>query len=269
MIFDRFFRLSETPGVGVRCSDQGLFVGQTPLLESVRARNGGVEWRVRSADGIARDLSKNYGMPVAVSAKMSGIAAIARALNDRNLAHAQIATLLLKFPDPPDMMESQPRVGGVIDLAKQLHASDLLNRDWDPAKHPRWPALSPDGVGGQFVPADGATGASNPRPASNIQAQVAIPLPLEVPAPGAIPFPWEILPPPLVAPNIFPRSLPQNPYPGRPECVREWQEAFAFCWGLKTRGQLGRGNYGGMGRTLRECILGQVSQSCGGNAVTI
>lgn len=82
MIFDRFFRLSETPGVGVRCSDQGLSVGPTPLLESVRAANGHAEWRVRSANAITRDLSKNYGMPIAVSAKMPGIAAIARALNE-------------------------------------------------------------------------------------------------------------------------------------------------------------------------------------------
>src|ERR1700722_9021204 len=72
MIFDRFFRLSESPGVGVRCSGQGLFVGSTPLLESVPAHNGRAEWRVRRADAIARDLSKNYGMPVAVSAKMPG-----------------------------------------------------------------------------------------------------------------------------------------------------------------------------------------------------
>jgi hypothetical protein len=270
MIFDRFFRLSESPGVGVRCSGQGLFVGSTPLLESVPAHNGRAEWRVRRADAIARDLSKNYGMPVAVSAKMPGISAIARALNDGNLAHAQIATLLLKFPDPPDLIESSPPFGDVVDLAKQLYASDLLNRDSDPTKHPRWPALSPDGVGGQFAPADGAADGSNSRPTGNIQAQIAIPLPpFDIPAPGAIPFPWEILPPPLVTPNILPRTLPQNPYPGRPECVKEWQEAFAFCWRLKINRQLGRGASRGMGRTLRDCMLGQVSESCGGNAATI
>lgn len=268
MMLDRFFRLSGVPGLGVRCSREGLFVGQTQLLERVCIQNGRLEWRIRPAGAIERDLSKNYGMPIELSAKMSGIAAVARALDDENIVQAQITALLLEFPDPPEGIESNSDSFGIVDLAKRLHASNLLNRDWDPAKHPRWPAQSADGIGGQFAPSDSAADDSNSRPATT-QAQVTIPFPLDIPAPGTIPFPFEILPPPLVAPNILPRSLPQNPYPGRPECVKEWQEAFSFCWDLKTRGQLGRGNYGGMGRTLRDCILGQVSESCGGNAVTI
>ena len=191
-----------------------------------------------------------------------------RTLVDRgNLAQAQISTLLLEFPDPPNVIEGNPSIDEIVGLAKRLHASDLLIREWDPTKHPRWPAQSPDGVGGQFAPADGAENDSEPGPATITQAQATIPFPLDIPTPGAIPFPGEILPP-LAAPNILPRSLPQNPYPGRPQCVREWQEAFQFCWSLKTRGQLGRGDYRGMGRTLRDCILGQVSESCGGNAAS-
>ena len=81
------------------------------------------------------------------------------------------------------------------------------------------------------------------------------------------PLPSEIVPP-LITPDILPRSLPQNPYPNRPRCVKEWQDALKFCWELKSSGQLGRGDYRGMGRTLRDCILGQVSESCGGAGLT-
>jgi hypothetical protein len=268
-MLDRFFRLSDVPGLGVRCSPEGLFVGQTQLLERVCIQNGRLEWRVRPAGAIERDLGKNYGMPIEVSAKMSGIAAVARALDDEDIVQAQITALLLEFPDPPEAIESNSDPFNIVDLAKRLHASNLLNRDWDPAKHPRWPAQSADGIGGQFAPSDSVADGSKPDPAVTTQAQVTIPFPLDIPAPGTIPFPFEILPPPLVAPNILPRSLPQNPYPGRPECVKEWQEAFTFCWRLKINGQLGRGASRGMGRTLRDCMLGQVSESCGGNAATI
>lgn len=88
-------------------------------------------------------------------------------------------------------------------------------------------------------------------------------VPLEIP--GGIPFPSEILPP-LVIPNISPRDLPKNPYPDRPECEQEWAEATAFCKRLLERNQLGSGDYRGMGRTLYECIMGQISEDCGGNS---
>ena len=108
----------------------------------------------------------------------------------------------------------------VLDLARALQASDLLSRDWDPSKHPRWPAHSPDGVGGQFAPRDADAPESG---ASVIQAQATLPLPLDIPDPVPIPLPSEIVPP-IVVPDTLPRSMPRNPYPSRPECVREWAE---------------------------------------------
>jgi hypothetical protein len=59
---------------------------------------------------------------------------------------------------------------------------------------------------------------------------------------------------------------PRNPYPDRPECEQEWAEAASFCLRLKASNQLGRGDYRGMGKTLSECITGQVSEDCGGNS---
>jgi hypothetical protein len=251
----------------VHCSLQGLFVGQTPLLERVRVQNGRVGWRPRADREITHELGESYGMPIELASKMSGVAAVARALDREDLVHAKIATLLLRFPDPPSAAELQTSFDDIVELAKTLRASELLSRDWDPEKHPRWPAGSADGVGGQFAPADRAADGSQSR-APVTQAQVTIPFPLELPAPGAIPFPWEMVPPPIVAPNILPRELPTNPYPNRRKCVKEWEEARKYCQDLKDRGLLGVGDYRGMGKTVAQCMRGQVSEDCGGNPVS-
>lgn len=262
MKFDRFFRLADAPGTGVSCNQNGLFVGETALLDERRDHRGRPEWRARSLADL--DLSKRYGLPIDFSAKTPAVAAIARSLGRGDLVQAQIATLLLQIPDPPKLSKADLTSGELTALARQLQESGLLKADWDPAKQPRWPAKSPDSVGGRFAPGNAA--AAPGTGASSIQAQIAIPAPpIEIPIPIPIPLPSEIVPP-LIAPNILPRSLPQNPYPSRPECVKEWRKATEYCLKLKSSGQLGIGDYRGMGRTLRECIMGQVSESCGGNA---
>jgi hypothetical protein len=177
----------------------------------------------------------------------------------------QIAAIHLQIPDPPPLAKSALSVADILDLAGQLRASGLLKEDWNPAKHPRWPAGSPGGIGGEFAPAGAASGDSGAgqQSAPAIPAQLTIPVPFELP--GGIPFPSEIVPPPVI-PNINPRDLPKNPYPDRPECEQEWAEATSFCLRLLQNNQLGRGDYRGMGRTLSECIMGQVSEDCGGNS---
>jgi hypothetical protein len=222
-------------------------------------------WRPRTVTDLNRDLSKCYGLPIEFDQKVDGLGAIARALGRGDLIHAQIATLHLEIPDPPPLTKSAQTLDEIIDLARQLRGSGLLKADWDPAKHPRWPARSPDGIGGEFAPAGIASGNSEggePNP-STTPAQLTIPAPFELP--GGIPFPSEIVPPPVI-PNISPRDLPRNPYPDRPECEEEWAEAIAFCKGLLERNQLGRGDYRGSGKTLYQCIMGQVSAACGGNS---
>jgi len=88
-------------------------------------------------DELNRDLSKRYGVPVEFDAKLEALAAIARALDRGDLLHAHIATLHLQIPDPPSLANATRSASKVIDLAKQLHASGLLKRGWDPSKHPR------------------------------------------------------------------------------------------------------------------------------------
>jgi hypothetical protein len=210
-----------------------------------------------------RDLSLCYGLPIEFDRKIESLRAVGQALRRGDFIHAQIATLHLQIPDPPLLGKSAQSPGEIIYLARQLWASGLLKADWDPAKHPRWPAGSPGGIGGEFAPASAASGASAERSAPLIPAQITIPVPFDLP--GGIPFPSEIVPPPVI-PNINPRDLPRNPYPNRPECEQEWAEATDYCLKLKARNLLGKGDYRGSGRTLSQCIMGRVSQDCGGNS---
>jgi hypothetical protein len=95
--------------------------------------------------------------PIEISSKMGSLAAIARALDRGDLVHALIAAPHLQLPDPPDLAKSAPTVSEVIDLARGLKASGLLKADWDPTEHPRWPAGSPGGSGGDLLQAAART----------------------------------------------------------------------------------------------------------------
>lgn len=81
--------------------------------------------------------------------------AIAGALNAGELARAQIATVLLGIPDPPQLFKGAAAPEQAIKLIRDLHWSGLLK--WDPDEHPRWPAGQSDG--GEFRPA-GDSGSS-------------------------------------------------------------------------------------------------------------
>lgn len=198
---------------------------------------------------------------------MDGLGAICRALNRGDLIHAQIATLHLQIPDPPAFTKAA-NPDAAIDLVRQLRISGLLKQDWDPQKHPRWPAGSPDSVGGQFAPAGGdaanaATGrdTSTEQSAQVIPAQLTLPAPFELP--GAIPFPSEIVPPPVI-PDSHPRDIPRNPYPDQPDCEAEWADATKYCRDLYDSGRMGTDGIRGMGNFMYQCILGLVSERCGG-----
>jgi hypothetical protein len=283
-LIGRRFSLSTERGCGVFCSENGLFIGEVPMLERTRRSDGALEWRTRPALDLNRDLSARYGLPIEISSKIERLAAIAKALNRGDLVYALIATPHLEFPDPPDLTKSALRDGSVVGLSRSLQASGLLKADWDPSKHPRWPTGSAGGIGGEFAPAGGTDGASSsaePDPSSEV-AQV-IPARLDTPdgipftpanattlpfprvLPGEIPLPSEIAPGPLLPPNVNPIHIPRNPYPGRPKCVKEWAQAQEDCVNLWANGLLGTDDYRGMGSTIAECMMGRVSQDCGGN----
>ena len=104
--------------------------------------------------------TKRETTSASIVAVINSNAAIARALDRGDLLHAHIATLHLQIPDPPPLAKATRSASEVVALAKQLHASGLLKRGWDPSKHPRWPAGSLDSVGRRFAPADETLGAA-------------------------------------------------------------------------------------------------------------
>jgi hypothetical protein len=267
----RRFALSEQTGSGVTCSEKGLFVDDVPLLKLTDDKNSSEQSQPRALSDLNRDLSKRYGLPVDFSSKVGALTAIARALNRGDILHAQIATLHLQVPDPPALTKAVQGPQDVIYLARQLQASGLLKADWNPLKHPRWPAGTPGSIGGEFAPRGDVTddSASDGRNAPVIPAQLTFPVPFDwvVPREAPVPWPSEVAPGPLAPPDGSPITIPRNPYPGRPKCVREWRIATQDCLDLWADGQLGRDYIRGMGTTVAECITGRVSQDCGGNRV--
>ncbi|MGD0763223.1 MAG: hypothetical protein ABR929_08530 [Roseiarcus sp.] len=78
-----------------------------------------------------------YGLAVDVSGKAEGMAVVARALNKGDIALAQIAALLLRFPDPPEFAKQALEGSALVSLASELISSGLLKGDWNSDAHPR------------------------------------------------------------------------------------------------------------------------------------
>jgi hypothetical protein len=252
------FALSEDRQSGIACCEDGIFVAGVPLLEKACARNAG--WFPRPISDLNREISDQYGVPIDLSAKLDSLRAIARALDTGDLIYARLLTLHLRIPDPPQ----QKSVDELVVLAHRLRASGLLKVAWDPTKHPRWPAGAPGSVGGEFAPAGafGDSGVAEETPRATT-AQITIPVPWAIP--NLAPLPSEITPAPLI-PNIDPRHSLENPYPDRPECVEEWASAIKYCRDLIRQRLLGTDGHRGSGRTFQQCVLGRVSEACGGSS---
>ena len=116
--------------------------------------DGRERWEPRECGELSKALGANFGLPIDISSKMGGVRAIANALNDGDVARAQIATVLLGIPDLPVLSEGENNAADLIKCIRDLHMSRLLKADWDADEHPRWPAGAPDGQGGQFAPKD-------------------------------------------------------------------------------------------------------------------
>lgn len=149
---DREFRLAPAgSGRGISCDANGAFVGSVPLLKRSRM-NGKDAWQPRDCGQLSEQIGAEFGIPVDLSPKMGGLDAISRALNEDDVARAQIVTLLLAIPDPPPFSEGIPSSDGMIKLVQTLQSSGMIKADWNPDDHPRWPAGAPDSQGGQFAP---------------------------------------------------------------------------------------------------------------------
>jgi hypothetical protein len=165
-------------GRGVSCDANGAFVGDIPLLKRSLI-NGRERWEPRDSGELSKAIGASFGVPIDMSSKMGGVRAIANALNDGDLARAQIATVLLAIPDLPDLAKDACSPADVKRFVDELQSSGLIKADWDPDEHPRWPAGAPDSQGGQFAPKGndatiGQTDAAAPRSSRDTRPDVAM-----------------------------------------------------------------------------------------------
>ena len=122
----KVWRLSENSGddnLGLACTEQGLVLGRTALIER---RDAGFVVRERS--DLEHLLRCAYQTKLNVDRLMSGLATVAAALNANDQGLARIAAVHLRIPDLPDNTARDA-----------MEAADILikSADWNPALHPR------------------------------------------------------------------------------------------------------------------------------------
>ena len=93
---NHFWRLSEAGpnNLGLACTDDGLLLGHTSLIER---RDG--RFVVRERGEIERLLKRAYHGELPVDRLMGGMATVASALNANDQCLARIAAVHLKIPD--------------------------------------------------------------------------------------------------------------------------------------------------------------------------
>lgn len=146
----QMWSLSEggSKSLGLSCTQDGLFLGRTPLIE----RRGG-SYAVRPRRDLERLLSRAYQPEINLDWIMPGLAVVELALGERNLCLAQIAAVQLRVPELSDQhardgMEAEDR------LIKGERGGVLARGGWDPAEHPR-AGVPPNP--GWFAPTDGSS----------------------------------------------------------------------------------------------------------------
>jgi hypothetical protein len=198
-------------------------------------------------------------------------------MNEGRWVLAKISTVHLGLPDlQHEATIQRVLVAGRV-FKKRVHreAAKHGSRCPECSRNPRFTAtLKRDVSDESRVPAgqpgggewtSGESGGVSTKPLSNpllIPAQAIAPpivAPFELPLP-----PTEITPFPITTPNIEPLNPTANPYPDRPECVKEWADAIKFCLEKERKGEFKPG-YSGFGKNFQKCVLGMVSEGCGGN----
>jgi hypothetical protein len=144
-------------GRGVSCDANGAFVGDIPLLKRSLI-DGEERWVPRACAELSKEIGASFGLPIDMSSKMGGVRAISNALNEGDVARAQIATVLLGIPEIPDLSKGARGPADLKKFVDELQWSGLLKADWESDEHPRWPAGASDSQGGQFAPKGDDTG---------------------------------------------------------------------------------------------------------------
>jgi hypothetical protein len=153
----KIWRLSENSGddnLGLACTEQGLVLGRTPLIER---RDG--RFVVREQSELECLFSLAYGREATAQRLMSGLATVASALNADDQGLARIAAVHLRIPDLPDRA-ARDAIEVADVLLKYMRHGELTHEihkaSPDDPKHPDWPAGTEGGRGGRFRPKDGS-----------------------------------------------------------------------------------------------------------------
>src|SRR5580692_12903299 len=120
----RIWRLSETSApnnLGLACTDQGLLLGCTPLIER---RDG--RFVVRERSDIECLFSLAYGRAANAQRLMPGLATVAYALNANDQGLARIAAVHLRIPDLPDQAARDAMEAADV-LIKYMRHGKLTN----------------------------------------------------------------------------------------------------------------------------------------------
>jgi hypothetical protein len=152
----RIWRLSETSdpnNLGLACTDLGLLLGRTPLIER---RDG--RFVVRERSELEWLLSHAYGKDFITDRLMHGLTTVAAALNANDQGLARIAAVHLQIPDLPHQA-ARDAIEAADILIKYARDEGGGGSNWNPALHPR--AGTPPNPG-WFSPTEGADGASSP-----------------------------------------------------------------------------------------------------------
>jgi hypothetical protein len=124
------WKLSE-PGehnLGLACTDRGLLLGRTPLVELQDGR-----FVVRDRREIECLLRRAYAAEPPLDRFMRGLANVAAALNADDQCLAHIAAVHLQVPDLPDRASRD----GMEALDRIIKYARDEGTDWNPALHPR------------------------------------------------------------------------------------------------------------------------------------
>ncbi len=142
---------------GVECDEDGPRIAGVALLRREARPGGPPRWRLPPLDEIESSLARACGCEIGAAGKIGGLRVVADALNKGEVARAQIASLLMRLPDPPP-----PGADAALrsELDKRLGDSGLL-KDWNPDAHPRT-GVAPNP--GWFAPKDGDARSVESRP---------------------------------------------------------------------------------------------------------
>jgi hypothetical protein len=262
---------------GLSCDEGGVFLaGNVPLVYRRSTVPSGPSYVSRSRYELEILLAAAYGDQWDFSAQIAGLHLVERYMNEGKWALAKIASVHLRLPEISDdfalakflATEAHYLAKSCSGCVQKSNRKGRAVAKRDVSGEPRVPAG--ESGGGEWTNDDGyERQLANPFviPAQAITAPMTVPAPFEMPL-----SPTEITPIPFALPGASLQPAPVNPYPNKRKCVEEWAEAEAYCAKMLRQGKLVAGprgkrtrGYSGPGKDYNSCLLGQVSEECGGN----